>query len=524
MNPFRCFTLMMVNLLLVPFTLAQAETALSAGQPAWQGHLDEQGRAEARLLLRAGSYVRGTVSGVTRLDSLRASGEHERRLVERDEPAADAGWQFVSAEHGTLRLALAGPPGGAFRLTLERILTPEQQVRRPEPEASTAIRALRRQLEQGEGSEAFWRQVQRQGGTPLVEADGADNAIVTFLWRSARHNVFILGAPSGDHDPMYRLADSDTWYRSYRVPKQTLMSYRLAPDVPWIDAPAAEQRRAILATAQRDPLNPRAFPQPGVDRFQNSSMFALAEAPVVDAALLRPDDSERYLSQEILTSRVLDNRRRITLYRPPLRAAEPQRVLILFDGAEYRQRVAVVPLVHNLIAAGKLPPLTVVLIDNADDRDKELPPNEAFVRFLAEELTPWLQQRGIRAAARDVTVAGSSYGGLAASWAAFSHPELFGKVLSLSGSYWWAPPGEEPEWLGRRFSDAPRKAIEFYLEAGLFETRGVGGGLLGNNRHFRQILLAKGYSLHYEERASGHDYLSWRTGLAAGLIQLYGRP
>ncbi|WP_338148761.1 alpha/beta hydrolase-fold protein [Pseudomonas lundensis] len=31
--------------------------------------------------------------------------------------------------------------------------------------------------------------------------------------------------------------------------------------------------------------------------------------------------------------------------------------------------------------------------------------------------------------------AGSSYGGLASAWLGLKHPELFGNVLSLSGSY-----------------------------------------------------------------------------------------
>lgn len=48
-------------------------------------------------------------------------------------------------------------------------------------------------------------------------------------------------------------------------------------------------------------------------------------------------------------------------------------------------------------------------------------------------------------------VGGGSYGGLAATFAAFQHPELFGNVLSMSGSYWWTPPDEsEHEWLTRQ--------------------------------------------------------------------------
>jgi enterochelin esterase family protein len=54
------------------------------------------------------------------------------------------------------------------------------------------------------------------------------------------------------------------------------------------------------------------------------------------------------------------------------------------------------------------------------------------------------------------------------------HSELFGKVYSQSGSFWWSPEGKglesESEWLTRRFVEAPAKPVEFLLEAGLFET------------------------------------------------------
>ena len=45
---------------------------------------------------------------------------------------------------------------------------------------------------------------------------------------------------------------SDVWFRSYVVPADTLMQYKLAPDVPQVDGVGHEQRRAILVSAQAD--------------------------------------------------------------------------------------------------------------------------------------------------------------------------------------------------------------------------------------------------------------------------------
>jgi len=74
-------------------------------------------------------------------------------------------------------------------------------------------------------------------------------------------------------------------------------------------------------------------------------------------------------------------------------------------------------------------------------------------------------------------IAGASSGGLASSYAAFRHPELFGNVISQSGSYWRSPDtnssvlarGVEGEWLTRQFAAEEKKAIRFFIEIGLNE-------------------------------------------------------
>jgi len=50
-----------------------------------------------------------------------------------------------------------------------------------------------------------------------------------------------------------------------------------------------------------------------------------------------------------------------------------------------------------------------------------------------------------------------------------------------------------------------------------------GGSILESSRHMRDVLLAKGYEVHYQQFISGHDYVNWRGTLADGLIVLIGR-
>jgi enterochelin esterase family protein len=127
----------------------------------------------------------------------------------------------------------------------------------------------------------------------------------------------------------------------------------------------------------------------------------------------------------------------------------------------------------------------------------------------------------------EVLLAGGSYGGLAAAFTALQYPDTFANVIALSGSFWWKPEDEvEWEWLPRQFALSPLLPLRFYIEAGLLESKPTQTGFPGqilSNRHFLNVLQAKGYQVHYEEQMHGHDSMLWQGALAEGLIALTGR-
>lgn len=93
-----------------------------------------------------------------------------------------------------------------------------------------------------------------------------------------------------------------------------------------------------------------------------------------------------------------------------------------------------------LTREGRLPPAVYLLIDAIDNqrRGVELPCHRDFWLAVQEELLPLVHGYAPFNDRPDRTVvAGQSFGGLAAMFAALNWPQRFGCVLSQSGSYWW---------------------------------------------------------------------------------------
>ncbi|CAM5771976.1 enterochelin esterase [Bosea minatitlanensis] len=481
---------------------------------------------------RAGDYLAGFVdggpAGSVTVDLADADGGPVRRLVTAGRGRSE--FRFVAEKAGQVLQVTAASPG-SVTIGLSQHLAREQQRFTPQPPLSPAIARLSAEIAAGGTADAFWQEAERTGA-PLVEPGPDGKTILTFLYRGARRNVRIFGAPSGDHDEMQRLPGSDVWYRSYLVPAETRLSYKLAPDVPDLPGSARERRIAILATAQADPLNRHSWPGDAPDRFNRESTVVLPAAPA-QPWLDRAQAPAGTATDGSIASSRLGNSRQITIYRPPgFDAGRPDNLLLfVFDGPEYQSKVPTPRMLDAMIAAGALPPTVAVFVANADReaRGRELPGNPAFADFMAEELLPRvLAETGLKHDAARTILAGSSFGGLAAATVAFRHPARFGNAISLSGSFWWHPPGSDPaspNHVAALFARSPRLPVRFFLSAGLFEggSPSHGDGILETSRHLRDVLVARDYEVTYRDYAGGHDYLVWRGALADGLLALFGR-
>lgn len=507
---------------------------------------------ELRVPAQAGDYIVGSVTlpdaGVLELRS------PDGRLLRRQAaPAGESDFRFVASQAGAYRATLASPqPAGRLALVEQRPLSEQQPEVQPPEAALPSPRLQALASEHGAGTPAFWAAVKALG-TPIVEpVDDSKTAYrVTFLWRgdAATRSVRLFWpVRQGDQERFARVAGTDVWHYSLRLPTGTRLAYQLAPDVPQLKGAARQpQRRAILARVQADPLNPQRWGAgtPALAGFDNRlgehSVLALPGAPEEPWLAERADVPRGTVEHVRFASTQLGNERRLTVYTPAHKSAGLLPLLVLFDEDAYLTRVPTLTILDNLIAAGRIPPLMAVLVGNPtrDSRSVELPCNPRFADMMATELLPWLAKRWpVTADPAQTVVAGSSYGGLASAWLALRHPQRFGRVLSLSGSFWWAParpPGfiagglddtAEGEWLTHQFVGAPRTDTVFYLAPGLLERSAPsdGPGILETNRHLRDVLRARGHRVLYREFAGGHDYVNWRSELAEGLIALMARP
>src|SRR5262249_8314816 len=412
---------------------------------------------------------------------------------------------------------------------------------------SPRLAALQDRLKAGDRKalDSFWREIE-QSGAPIVEpVPGNDrDVLVTIVWqaREETRNVFVFRVAEVNK-PMVRLLDTDLWYKTFQFQKGARFIYQLATNLP--DPKEWGGIIRFAGALRNDPLNPLQYVERAneFNPYEVTSFSAL-ELPSAEQVwtVVQPKVPTGRVQRDKFISKLLGNDRPIWIYPPHGYSAgkKPYGLLVLSDGGLYVNTAHVATTLDNLIAAGVIPPLVAVMVDNPN-RWRELSCNSAYADFLAEEIVPWARANYHATDRPEQTIiGGTSLGGLQAAFVGLKHPEVFGNVLSQSGAFGWKPDGEkEPEWLNRQFAASPRLPLHFSIEAGLLEgtwwwrdlmaklrnappANLIDPTLLAANRNFRDTLQSKGYPVHYTEFNGNHGMLNWRGTLASHLIALVG--
>ncbi|HEV8131516.1 MAG TPA: alpha/beta hydrolase-fold protein [Acidobacteriota bacterium] len=517
------------------------------------------------IALNDGDYFNVSIGYKGRINFflLNPDGTIARRVITS---STEAKGSFVFAAEGagsySFKIENPGNQSAGYELGIGEVLSLNERLK-PEPRAdpfpSPRIQTLRKQIEAGNSNaEAFWKEI-AEHGTPFVEPFGSDGKyqLVTFLWRTTHdtRNVFVIGSFLGVGAPadyaMHQIPNSDVWYLTLKLPSGARFTYQLSPNDPLtFEGPRAAQR---AATRQSDPFNPhRSECPPNTSKFRCQSVAELPGAPLQPWIVPKPEIAEGRVEKQTIKSTNQKIDRPFSVYTPANYKTDgpPNALLILFDGEDLPNDPYPLTTLNNLIAASKIPPTVAVFVENVPRRRLvDLVANPEFADFMANELVPWVRSHyNVTKDPKQTVVTGYSAGGLAAPYVALRHPEVFGNVLSRSGAFWWSfehsegicgprcpdsggRGGEnskdattEGNFMVKQFLASPKLPLRFYLAAGTFEIDrdGGGGNILESTRHLRDVLLAKGYQVHYQQFVGGHDGLSWRGTLADGLIALLG--
>ena len=162
-------------------------------------------------------------------------------------------------------------------------------------------------------------------------------------------------------------------------------------------------------------------------------------------------------------------------------------------------------ILDNLIAKKKIPPLVAVFVKHDPMTSKQGSELFGTFRRLPGQRTCPVgagQYRVTAEPARTI-VGGLSLGGLMASYCGLRHSDVFGNVLSQSGSYQWYPGGLEQDErtcrlrnrVGLRASSCRLRGVPCaFISKWVASRTADSTSGVEENRRFRDVLKAKGYS------------------------------
>lgn len=398
---------------------------------------------------------------------------------------------------------------------------------------SQRILALQKELENKnyKALDSFWDGIISEGA-PIIEAIKGDNEnlLVTFLYKAQGKidNVVIHGTAIGfDYmeNRMESLQDTNIWYKTYTLPNNIEFVYWLS-----INDALDDNMKKRNENFTTDELNPNKFimKDDPEEPAGNDFIVSYVKMPLANNRKWIIENNEApkgTLDKHIFKSEILNNQRRIWVYTPNgyKENNDAYPLLVLTDGHTYVNWLSAVTVLDKLIHKQLIPPTVAVFVSSIESRYEELTCNDGFSKFVVDEVLPFVHTKyNVTNTPKNTIIGGHSIGGLTAAYLGLSYPNIFGNVLSQSGSFFWKPKSEvAPEWLINKYESIPKLPLNFYITYGVLENSPKAGPtLIQSNQRFIKLLRDRDYKVISSQFQSGHDYLNWGETLAEGLIAL----
>jgi len=227
----------------------------------------------------------------------------------------------------------------------------------------------------------------------------------------------------------------------------------------------------------------------------------------------------RYLKRTIVKDSIdsqylLDGSRNLRIYLPPgFNEVLSYPVIYCQDGEDFFNFGRIATSAQQLILDEGIEPFIIVGVDvDKSVRTEEYSPDgtrhQAYVDFFALELLPFIESKyPVRNTPEERILAGDSLGGTVSLHIALQHPDLFTRIISMSGAYYEASQAivaatGDLDWLN------------IFMIVGLqedaYETdRGV-YNFVELNRTMHALLQERNATIHYEEKDGKHQWGFWQ--------------
>lgn len=199
-------------------------------------------------------------------------------------------------------------------------------------------------------------------------------------------------------------------------------------------------------------------------------------------------------------------------------------LIIVQDGKDYFQLGKLTRYADELIEEGVLEKTIIIATHykSIEDRRKKYHPfgeeNLNFMKFMADELIPWVDQRYPTYTQREKrTLMGDSLAGTVSLRTAIHYPELFKNIILHS-------PYVNQEILNEVQTAPPSVQFKIYQVVGTEETVvkiSNNRDFLTPNRELHQLFIEKGYETFYDEFNGGHSWKYWQPDVKRALQTMF---
>ncbi|PAD79366.1 alpha/beta hydrolase [Paenibacillus campinasensis] len=230
---------------------------------------------------------------------------------------------------------------------------------------------------------------------------------------------------------------------------------------------------------------------------------------------------KRTIVKEVIHSRHLQEDRTLRIYLPPgYIEVLSYPVVYCQDGEEFFNFGRIATWANQLILEEGYEPFIIVGVEvNTKVRTEEYAPFgsrfDAYLSCFAEEIIPFIEEKyPVRRDASERVLAGDSLGGSVSVHLALQYPELFTRVISLSGAFY-----EKSQSMISIHSDL--SWLDVYMIVGLQEDSYATDTGVYNfvelNRTTRDLFEERGATVSYSEKDGRHIWGFWQKELPDAL-------